>query len=211
MSLGDQFQSDRSVVPLLLSNLLTIIWAIVEGWRIVDVMLIYWVQSVVIGYYNYHRIMDLEKFSTRNFKVNNRRPDPTPETKKSVARFFALHYGIFHAAYLAFILGKDSGDIGVSSIGIIACAVAFIFNHRYSYQHNKERDSQRVPNIGTIMFFPYARIVPMHLTIGLAASYGNQSIKGLFLFLVLKTVADVIMHMIEHADARRKKPGWSKS
>jgi len=115
MRLSSQLQSDRSVLPLLLSNLLTLVWAVAEGWRIVDVMLVYWVQSVIIGYYNYHRIMDLKKFSTENFSMNNRRPDPTPETQKSVARFFALHYGVFHAAYLAFILGRDSGEISLSS------------------------------------------------------------------------------------------------
>ena len=206
MTISSQFRSDRSVVPLLLSNLLTMFWALFEGWQILDVMLVYWVQSVVIGYYNYHRIMDLKKFSTKNFKMNDRQPAPTPETKKSVARFFALHYGIFHAAYLGFILSKESGEISLSSFAIIACIVAFVFNHRYSYQHNKERDSQRMPNIGTIMFFPYARILPMHLTIGLAASLGSNSVKTLLVFLLLKTIADVIMHMIEHADARRKQP-----
>jgi len=185
------------------------VWALVEGWQIVDVMLVYWVQSVIIGYYNYHRIMDLKEFSTKNFRMNNKRPDPTPETKKSLARFFALHYGIFHAAYLGFILGRESGAIGLSSIGIVACIVAFVLNHRYSYQYNKERDSQRVPNIGTIMLFPYARIVPMHITIAIAASQTGGSPKTLFIFLVLKTVADIIMHMIEHANARQKRPGAS--
>ncbi len=209
MTVSSQLRLDRSVVPLLLYNLLTMVWALFEGWQILAVMLVYWVQSVVIGFYNYHRIMDLKEFSTRNFKINDRRPDPTPETKKSVARFFALHYGAFHAAYLGFMISEESGEIGFSSIGVIACIVAFVFNHRYSYQHNKKRDSQRVPNIGTIMFFPYARILPMHLTIGLAASFGGKSIKALLVFLTLKTIADVIMHMVEHADARRKQPGKS--
>ena len=206
MTISQQFQSDRSVVPLLLSNCLTIAWALFEGWRIVDVMLVYWVQSVIIGYFNYHRIMDLQEFSTENFSINKRRPEPTAETKKHVARFFAAHYGTFHAAYLAFILSSESGEISLSSIGLIACVIAFIFNHSYSYRFNKERDSQRVPNIGTLMFFPYARVVPMHLLIGMAASLGSDSVTALLIFLLLKTGADVIMHMVEHADARQKKP-----
>ena len=115
-----------------------------------------------------------------------------------------MHYGTFHAAYLGFILSNQSGQIGLSSLGIMACIVAFVFNHRYSYQYNKERDSQRVPNIGTLMFFPYARIVPMHLTIGMAASLGSGSVTALLVFLSLKTVADIIMHMVEHADARQR-------
>ncbi len=110
MTISDQFRSDRSVIPLLLSNLLTIAWALFEGWRIADVMFVYWVQSVVIGYFNYQRIMDLKKFSTKNFRINNRQPDPTPETRKKVAVFFAMHYGIFHAAYLGFIPEQNNGN-----------------------------------------------------------------------------------------------------
>jgi hypothetical protein len=46
------------------------------------------------------------------------------------------------------------------------------------------------------MFTPYVRIVPMHLTILLGATLGSG--KGLLLFGVLKTLADVVMHVIEH-------------
>lgn len=74
-------------------------------------------------------------------------------------------------------------------------------SYRYSYQHNREGDSQRVPNIGTLMLFPYARILPMHLTIGLANSMVDNSGGR----LLIKTGADIIMHMVEHADARQKK------
>ena len=80
MTFSNQFQSDRSVVPLLLSNFLTIAWALFEEWRILDVMLVYWIQSVVIGYFNYHRIMDLKEFSTENFTINNKQPVPTPRS-----------------------------------------------------------------------------------------------------------------------------------
>jgi len=203
MTIKRQFRSDRSIIPLLLSNFLTMVWALFEGWQILDVMLVYWVQSVVIGYYNYHRIMDLNEFSTDGFSINNRRPEASPETKKKVAGFFALHYGVFHAVYLGFMFNHESGEVGLSSVGVIACIVGFALNHRYSYQHNRERDRHRAPNIGTIMFFPYARIVPMHLTILLAASLGSDSVTALLAFLSLKTIADVIMHMVEHADARR--------
>jgi len=63
----------------------------------------------------------------------------------------------------------------------------------------------RVPNIGTMMFFPYLRIIPMHLTIIFGSDYAKGSSGALILFLVLKTIADLIMHMIEHAKARQKK------
>jgi len=44
----------------------------------------------------------------------------------------------------------------------------------------------------------------MHLTIIIGSSFGKGSSWALILFLVLKTIADLIMHMIEHAQARQK-------
>ena len=49
------------------------------------------------------------------------------------------------------------------------------------------------------MFYPYARIIPMHLTIIFGSSFGGT----LPLFLVLKTFADAIMHVVEHNVLRK--------
>ena len=82
----------------------------------------------------------------------------------------------------------------------MVCAVIFALNHWYSYKENRERDANRKPNIGTIMLFPYARIVPMHLTIIAGGSMNSSSTLMLLMFLGLKTAADVVMHMIEHSN-----------
>ncbi|NIV18529.1 MAG: hypothetical protein GWN47_09030 [Woeseiaceae bacterium] len=87
---------------------------------------------------------------------------------------------------------------------LIVCTVAFYVNHRYSYFHYREQDRNRKPNIGIIMFFPYARIVPMHLMIVGGYAIGPTTTSGLLLFLVLKTAADVVMHLVEHSRWRNK-------
>ena len=48
--------------------------------------------------------------------------------------------------------------------------------------------------------FPYARIIPMHLTILLGSYFVGGAEGTLIIFLALKTLADVLMHMIEHGD-----------
>lgn len=51
------------------------------------------------------------------------------------------------------------------------------------------------PNLGTLVFYPYLRIIPMHLTI----LWGTQMGGGAMLFFMLiKTVADAGMHIVEH-------------
>jgi hypothetical protein len=59
--------SDRSLAFLLLTNLVTVVWAMLQQWNITDLLWIYWGQSVIIGYYNVHRIVDPDRFSTGGF------------------------------------------------------------------------------------------------------------------------------------------------
>ena len=191
-----------STCSLVIANLIAIILAVYEGWSLQDLMVIYWTQSVIIGYFSYRRILDLKQFSTRDFKMNGVRPPETAKTKRSTATFFALHYGGFHAGYLAFLVAGEQAFQG-SWLVLAICIVVFYVNHRYSYAYNKELDENRKPNIGIIMLFPYARIVPMHLTIAAGDTFAPTTTAALLLFLGMKTVADVIMHKVEHARWRK--------
>ncbi|HLB01429.1 MAG TPA: DUF6498-containing protein [Bacteroidota bacterium] len=193
---------ERSSFYLVLSNLVTMVVAVVDGWSLSEVMWIYWAQSLVIGFSNWRRMLRLRQFSTSGFTFND---GPVPETragKRLVAAFFAFHYGFFHLIYFFFLFAGEAPPRGLNLIGVIVCVAIFIVNHQYSYRHNLEVDFARRPNIGTMMFFPYARILPMHITIIAGGSLGGQSTGTLLIFLGLKTLADLIMHMVEH---RREK------
>jgi Na+/H+ antiporter NhaD/arsenite permease-like protein len=203
MQLSKQFRSDSSAVFLIISNLITIILAVYEKWDLSEIMWIYWGQSVIIGYFNWKRILDLKQFSTSGFRINDQPTKPTKKTQKATATFFAVHYGFFHLVYSVFLFDQTRSFSSSTLLFILLCVVIFFFNHRFSYFHNRERDMKRTPNIGTIMFFPYLRIIPMHLTIIIGSSFAKGSSGALILFLGLKTIADLIMHMIEHADARQ--------
>lgn len=181
-----------------MSNLVTILIAVVDSWSLSQVMWIYWAQSVVIGFSNWRRMLHLRQFSTSGFSYND---SPVPETragKRTVATFFAFHYGFFHLIYFFFLASESDWSGGTGLPGTLFCVAVFIVNHQFSYRHNLEADLGRRPNIGTMMFFPYARIIPMHLTIILGGGVGGESVWTLVLFLGLKTVADLIMHMVEH-------------
>ena len=193
---------DRSVVVLLLSNLLTIALAVYQHWDIYVVMWVYWGQSVIIGYFNFRRIMDLKRFSTAGFMINDQPVKPTPQTQRQTAVFFALHYGIFHLVYLGF-LGADANVAGGFPLfNVLVCIGVFYLNHWFSYRYNREQEQDRVPNIGNIMFFPYIRIIPMHLMIIAGFTFLGSSTRTLIIFLLMKTAADVAMHVIGHAMAR---------
>jgi hypothetical protein len=193
---------DTSTLLLILSNLFALVLALIEGWKVSELMWVYWAQSVVIGYFNWRRIRLLREFSTDGLRMNNRPVPPTKKAQRQVASFFAIHYGGFHAGYLAFLLAEGRPLTRASLIGIVAAVAVFAANHRFSFSRNLERDLSRKPNLGRVMLFPYARIIPMHLTIVLGGHLSGDSVGRLVLFLVLKTGADVVMHVIEHSGAQ---------
>jgi len=193
-----------STLVLVLSNLLTIVVALIMAWDLRQLVWIYWAQSVIIGTYQGLRMMALKKFSTEGFTSNDQPVPETPEGKRSTVIFFAVHYGFFHIGYLFFLLGLAHLDLNIIGwIGLAGCIAGFLVNHHFSFVANRQRDLRRVPNLGSMMFFPYLRVVPMHLTIilgfGMMQSSGRQT-GALLLFLVLKSLSDVGMHVIEHRE-----------
>ena len=190
---------DRSLWFLLLANGVTTILAVTQNWNLLALMWVYWFQNIVIGFFHFRRIRQLKEFSTKGFTENGRPVEPTEETKNRNARFFLMHYGFFHLVYFIFLLVFSQTSMlgnalnSTDLIYIIPTALLFLGNHIFSYFYNRPRDIGK-PNIGTLMFYPYARILPMHLTLILGVFLGGP----LLLFLLLKTLADVIMHIVEH-------------
>lgn len=187
------FFSDTSLWVLLGSNLFTLYLAVSQDWSLGTIMMGYWVQSIIIGGWNVVRILSLKSFSTDNFYINDNPVSPTEQTKKSTAAFFALHYGFFHLIYLVFLLTTDSV---IDWIFVFLAGGIFFLDHGFSFGYNRKRDEQKIINIGRLMFFPYARIIPMHIVL---LVYGVAVREGaLLVFLGLKTLADVLMHGVEH-------------
>jgi hypothetical protein len=187
---------DWSALTLVASNLLTIAIAVYQKWNPGTVMWIYWGQSIIIGAFNVVRMWTLQNFTTDGLKMNDQPVAPTTANKRFVAIFFMAHYGFFHLVYAIFLVTMSKLSMN-DIMPILICVAGFLVNHWFSYCYNKDNDSARKVNLGTLMFFPYARIIPLHITIitGLMLS---KTMWALVLFLSLKTVADLIMHAVEH-------------
>ena len=191
-------QRSRATLAIVGANAMTLIMAVVLDWTLGSLLWPYWLQSLVIGFFARHRILALQRFSTEGFLVNDRPVLPTPETKRSTANFFALHYGFFHLVYTVFLIAMATPraqDLPFFTVAL----VGFILSHQRSFREHVAQDLAGTPNIGTLMFLPYARIVPMHLVIVAGAVWaGRASTLALVAFVALKTVADLTMHTVEH-------------
>ncbi|KAF1711358.1 hypothetical protein CSC70_05460 [Pseudoxanthomonas kalamensis DSM 18571] len=175
---------------LILSNLLTLVLALILHWEPAWLVWPYWIQSVVIGWYARKRMLALDRFSTEGFTSNDR---PVPEDergKRSTATFFSLHYGLFHLAYLVFLCIQHPVAAPRDLTLLALCGLSFVLAQRQTYQVQHAADLRGRPNLGSLMFLPYIRILPMHLIIlaGGAISGGTFTLVA---FTVLKTLADL--------------------
>ena len=195
----------KSALTLVLSNIFTIVVAVLEQWNLSKLLWIYWGQSLVIGYFNWRRIRCLKEFSTDGLRINDQPVSATKLTQRKVANLFAIHYGGFHVGYFVFLFIEKADVSQLEILSATTCLAVFIFNHWFSFRQNLEKYIASKPNLGTVMSFPYARILPMHLTILVGSYFEERSTETLILFLGLKTFADLAMHLIEHGGKNRKQ------
>jgi len=187
--------------------LIVILFAIIENWDLLTILFIYWCQSVIIGIFHFFKILNLKNFSTKGVLLNSRPVQSNERTKRSMAIFFLFHYNFFHFGYFIFLfvspLFRTSSNFSFQDFFVISAIFLFLITHFHSYKHNRESDSNKKQNIGKVFFSPYIRIIPMHITIifgGFLFMSGSPPITTLVLFLLLKTVADVAMHIVEHRE-----------
>ena len=193
--------SDHSLAALIAANLLALAIAYGTKMSARDLMLVYWIQSVIIGVANVIRILKLHSFDTAGFRMNDKPVMETTQSKFAVAGFFAMHYGFFHLIYFVFLTtpSHHKGAVHLSSpVLYVLLGLVFAVTHFFSLRHNLESDAVGRPNIGTLMMMPYLRVVPMHIAIifGLGLLQGGPG--AVVLFGVLKTVFDALMHVAQH-------------
>lgn len=181
------------MVSLLFTNLLTIGIAFYQGWSLSEVMWVYWIQSVIIGIFQYKKILDLKNFTTSGIKFNGKPVAETDAGKKSIAYFFLFHYGGFHLVYLIFLLAlHQKPDL----FWFFLLAISYFINHYRSYKSTKVQDAKRTQSLQTLIVKPYKRILPMHAVIVLGTMMSPAN--GVLLFLSLKTATDLLGHYLEH-------------
>jgi hypothetical protein len=193
------------LMALVAANLVPLIGVIAFGWDLGTLMLLYWLESAIIGFYN---ILKLAIVAKRGAFF--------------LAPFFAVHYGLFMLVHLVFICvlflrdRVGPGDMFPDSriisdyVKSTALAAASLFvSHGISFCVNFVGQKEYIQtDPGTQMVSPYGRIIVMHLTIlfgGFVTFLLGAPIAVLVLFVILKTVADMAAHRREHLRLALKK------
>jgi hypothetical protein len=204
------FKNLTSIFLLILSNLVPILGALFFGWDVGLMMLAYWCETAILGFYNILKILKA------NDKVKS--PDALlrqwghlPQSKLGIVAFFMFHFGAFMFGHLIllsiFVLLNDPTFFTViqnSTHSFFISLLMMFLSHGVSFKKNFiEGGEWKRVNSTTQMTRVYSRVVVMHFTIFIAAIalitfglYGNvAAITGLAL---LKMAIDLHSHHRSH-------------
>ena len=180
-----------SIGSLILSNLIPLIGVLFFGWSVSTILILYWSENVIIGFYNIIK-MALAKGEVRSKQTYER---------LFLIGFFIVHFGIFtfgHAAFVFSFFGTDNPSFQ----SLLPALLPLFISHGVSmFMHFiKNKEYKRV-SFDKLFFQPYKRVVIMHLTIvfgaWIATAFNLPSLV-LVVLILLKISVDIFFHKKEH-------------
>lgn len=212
-------KSNISLISLLAANTAPLWGVFFLGWDAFLIVLLYWAENLIIGFYNILKIAFVKMPHLRGHLA-----------KLFVIPFFIIHYGGFvgvHGLFILFLFGKSRSlplPVGntwpcflvfvqlllgvirqmwnIIPDGLFLPLAIFLASHGVSFVHNfLIKGEYAHTNPEKLMSQPYSRIVVMHIAIiagaFLAAAF-QSSLPILIVLIALKTVLDVKLHLREH-------------
>jgi hypothetical protein len=228
MNIQKKDLTELSVLGLVAANVIPIFGVLYFKWDTFSIVLLYWAENLVIGFYNILKIA-VAKVARPIEHLG----------KLFLIPFFIVHFGGFAAVHGIFILLLFGKGQSLSSgpgqhpwpcflvfvqllIGVIwqvystipanmKIAIAALFvSHGVSFVDNfllKGEFASAKPK--DLMGQPYSRVVVMHIAIiaGAFVSAALRSAAGILLVLiVLKTILDVKLHLRQHRNILHPAP-----
>lgn len=185
--------SDPEFWMILFFNGLFIYLYLTNDISVGEIVWIYYLQSVLIGFQYFVRMIAGARRSNAKGKYF------TP-------MFFALHYGLFHLVYFVFLTLMSASENGPKAnlLHVLYGFAALFINMLFSLTSDLKGDKAQNRDGSSLFFTPYLRIVPMHLFIimGFNAVVDNNADSWFFrqdafiIFIILKTISDLLLHII---------------
>ena len=187
--------SSPSALMLIAANLVPVAGAVWLGWELGDVMVLYWAESAIIGFYNLCKMAVIDRWLAL-----------------LTGTFFVGHFGAFMAVHFLFIWGifvkgfdatgsDELAEVARHFVGLWPALAALFVSHGISFFTNFiGRREYRGRSGKDQMAEPYSRIVLMHVTLifggGLALVLGSPTYV-ILVVIVAKIVLDVRAHLRE--------------
>lgn len=191
-----------SLAVMLAANALPLVGVLFWGWRLFDLVVIYWMETLIIGGY----AMVQMAMTAGWFAL-------------FLVPFFTVHFGGFMAGHFVFlnIMFGDRPGIQFSEIpatalglvmahGLVLALIGLVISHGVGFvvyflvpwlaqgRERRRAMSLAQAEVGAAMFGPYGRVIIMHVSIiiggALVMVFGNR-VAFLALLIALKTGSDL--------------------
>ena len=216
-----------SIIALITVNLLPLIGVLFWEWDVAMIILLYWVENLLIGFYNILKMLFVQV------------PAPIQHLGKLfIIPFFCIHYGGFcagHGFFLLFFFGmSENMDAMMQNIswpgpliflqllvGVVMAlwenhpegmgwlVTGLFLSHGISFvQHYIVGKEYATITEKELMGQPYARIVVMHIAIifgGGALMALGSPVPLLCILILLKIGMDITLHIRQHTKKEEEK------
>ena len=216
-----------SILALILANIVPLVGVTFFNWDAIAIMLLYWVENLVIGFYNILKIAIVRVRLPRLHFV-----------KLFAIPFFCLHFGAFcggHGLFLLSIFKFESGGQFLApeqawpgflvflqmlisaatdfwqnrSPGMEELIIGLFISHGISFVQNYLMGKEyNTLTISELMNMPYKRIVILQVAIifgGMLSMRFDSPIAMLYVLVLFKICVDIYLHMKEHRLDKRVK------
>jgi len=188
----------KPIYYLVAANLIPLVGILFFDWSLFSVMFLYWLENVVIGFYNVLKMAKATGTEGNTVLVNGR----PKHGKGPVISFFIMHFGIFtlvHGVFVFILFG--SADF--SLIGLLIAFLSLIISHGISYKTNFLDSKEYLKtSAGKLMAVPYGRVMVMHFIVVLSGFFvqGNsEGMVGVVAVILLKIILDYFSHLFERS------------
>ncbi len=206
------------IISLITSNLFPLYGVMYLGWKIGDIMALYWIENVIIGVFNIPKIL-LAQFDPGNLiKIASKQMISVAAAlnKISTVIFYIIHYGGFSLGhglfvYVLFIENALAGQrvdpptlqTILHIITELKVAIVLLFaSHLLSFVQNTiGKKEYLTKNVNQAMFDPYKRVLILHVTLIIGASATaifHHQIAALIILIILKIFVDMTAHIQSH-------------
>ncbi len=210
-----------SSLVLILANLIPLAGVLLFQWDILAILLLYWAESVIIGYINVIKMIFCRTDNIPHGVLPQLAGQSVPEelgnsipkvsvsgSKYLLIPFFVVHYGMFCFAHLTLVvdlfsdtsisLGAGTSLAALWQTSFWIGVVGITGSHLYSFLMNYIGGGEfKRANLSLLMHRPYGRIIAMHLAIvfgaGLVMWLGSP-LPMLLILIVAKTFIDIRLH-----------------
>ena len=205
-----QSWKDITTWALIISNIITMILAFIEHWSFTETVWIYWCQIFIIGFFAFLKIYAATQIPSDEVLgwVNTTRVEYSSplKIKLKFSCIFLLIYSIVFLI-LTYVIWRVLGPVTQISLNVLFIGSGIFFiNHLYSFYYWRKRISEP-PRTGLLVIQPFIRILPLFLAFFISGFiYAIEVTMGpvdllvipLIILFILKTIADVIAHALEH-------------